>query len=159
MKITIVTILFFILSACSALPETTPTPTPSPMPACGGGACVRNVYLDIGDDGILLIEFDLVDYNYEVNFGEEPYFQSEITFALFLRNESGEDFFLSAFSPPANAFDCYSGNDIPWTEGNLGAVCSIAFPSSGLQVQIDEGDLVRVEIIEPKFDRDVIWLE
>jgi hypothetical protein len=157
------TFLFGCTSSKTTLATPTNTATSAPAkttePACTSGVCVRDVYLQIVGGDTLLVQFDLTDENNEVNFGEELEFKSKITFALFSIETSGDDTYLAGMNPDISLYSCYAGNDIPWSNGQLAAVCSIAIPMNILQVRPNEGDPIKVEIVTPKFETDAIWLQ
>ena len=105
-----------------------------------------------------MIQFDLVDENYEVRFGEEPTLKSKIAFAIYLDKVSGEDTYLAGMNPSLDSYQCYAGNDIPWSDGSLASTCGLTVPLSILQVRPKEGDPIRVDIIHPEFNHSAIWL-
>lgn len=148
---------FLVVGCASSTSTPNPTSTPTPTPACGMDACVKDVYLELQEDN-LFIHFDLTDKNFEVNVGETIEFQSPKTFALFLVEPDGKETYLMGAEPKLSLYSCYVGNDLPWTNGHLGATCGMLFPLSILQVRIKDGDTIRVEITTPKFSKNAIWL-
>ena len=156
----IISLGLFLASACAGSSATEP-PTPTPRPACRGETCIKDVYFEVVDSDTLLIQFDLVDDNSQVEFGAEPVFESKFTFALYLEDEAGGSTYLAGMEPSPDIWSCYAGNDIPWSGGSLAAVCSLSLPLSMLQIRIKEGDPVRIETIgfQPEFNRAALWLE
>jgi len=159
LKILFALLAMLFASSCGAANLVSlPRANPSPTPSCESSVCINNVYLQIVGDETLLIQFDLVDENYEVRFGEEPTLKSKITFAIYLDQDSGEDTYLAGMNPSLDSYQCYTGNDIPWSNGSLASTCGLAVPLSMLQFRPKEGDPIRVDIIRPEFNRSGIWL-
>lgn len=122
----------------------------SPMPAsCKGEICINGMYLSTGSDGAnILVEFNLVNPEGGVEFGSEPMFQGPITVGLY---RSEDDEFLYAASIPSGAYVCYSGNDIPWSDGSLASSCGFPVPSNQMQYSVKPGEEITVEVIEYDF--------
>ena len=135
------------------------TPTTTIEPACAGDICIKNVYLQIGEEDYLLIDFDLVDNKFQVDVTKPPKLTTEIMFALFIDDSTTEGEFLIAMEPDLSLYSCYTGNDIPWTSNRLASVCGIAVPLNLLEVRIKEGDPVIAEILRPVFRREIIWVD
>jgi len=118
-----VIVLFgMLVSACgSAAQPATPAPTPIPGPAlaCKGDVCIRQVFATMTDDA-LQIAFDLSDKNSNVELGKPPEFTGDIYVSAHRLDKEGKDDFVFAVGIPQGTYGCYSGNDLPWTGGELG---------------------------------------
>lgn len=70
MKILVWIILFLLLPGCAEIPLSTPTPTsrPTTIPDCRLSICVRDVYLQIDRD-LLVIQVEIADINNQVIYG------------------------------------------------------------------------------------------
>lgn len=153
-------LIFLVLSACApATPP--PTPTPTPVPSCAKTYCIQDVYLSL-QDGTLLIQLAMTDPNGEVPIGFDAVPEDDILAAIFLTNEDPE-FYLIGFKVPTALLDCYTGNDVPWTNGTLGRACSFTVPASSLAKQIQINDPIRAEVdiipsMKPAFNKPVLWL-
>lgn len=142
------TIQTAIAQTQQAMPPTStpaPTPTPTPQLSCDGSLCIKDVRVSILDK-TLVVQFQLTDKTGKVNFGENLVFSEKQLIGLYIvENEDDEGEFLGAFNMPTDQFTCYQGNDIPWAEGELTAVCSFTCPIALLQKTVPLNAMVRVE--------------
>lgn len=159
----VISLLTLILAACTAStpqPTATPaaTPIPVPSPKCKDNTCIRQAFATIKGDS-LRIEFDLTDKNGKVEFGNTPEFSDEITVGAYRLEKDGTENYLFGVQLPNGKYVCYAGNDLPWTNGQLGASCGFALPINIIQVRLQAGDLIRLEQLEFDFGQTIIVKE
>ena len=84
--------------------------------------------------------------------GDAPAFNDEMLLGLFRANDN--EYLMGGEISPGT-FNCYSGNDIPWSEGKLAAICGIVIPASQLQYKMEVGERIRIEISKYRLEHEV----
>ncbi len=104
--------------------------------------CIKQAHVFV-KEGNIFVDFELVNPNGKVEFGDEPMFWGNQLFAIFLVTEEGETY-LAGFDMPEDSYSCYAGNDIPWANGQYASTCGFGYPISKLQIRPEVGDIIRV---------------
>ena len=110
-------------------------------------------------DDTLFVEFDLTDRNGKVEFGAAPEFSSTMTVGAYRIEKDGMENYVFGVQIPKGQNACYAGNDMPWTNGQLGASCGLAISINTMQFRLKAGDLIRIEQLEFDFAQTVTVTE
>ena len=125
--------------------------------ACVEEVCVKDAYLDIGDDALLVL-FNLVDRNDEVIPGNEPEFIDPISLALFTIDDTGIEIFLGGFADiPLEYVNCAVDENSPFSAGTYAATCGILLPLDKFYEPIQDGDEIQVELTDFGFKERAVW--
>jgi hypothetical protein len=97
---------------------------------------------------VLLFDFELRNADGAVLPGAEPRFNAMVSLGVF-RAEDGAVLWGAMIPIPI----CYAGTDIPWAEGRPTAICGTGVPIAKMRSTPEDGDLLRVELIEYDFQQ------
>jgi hypothetical protein len=106
------------------------------------------------DDETMYVQLDLADLDGQVIFAQEPRVSGALTVELYLLIKTyaeNQEIYLYGASIPPSEYLGYIGNDLPWSFGVLGSVCTLKIPVARMQVRPVVGDRVRVQVKE--YDR------
>lgn len=144
--------------APAALPTETPlslpTETPLPLPpatatngsSCGRGACVRQAFIQ-NDGENLSFFFDLTSPGGSIDRQNPPQFLGNLLVgSYYLKADGSEEFLVGAELAP-DRYSCYAGDDLPWMNGEFGAVCAFNILLEEMETYKPQvGDQVRLDL-------------
>ena len=129
----IVLIAGLFLTGCKTESETvssTNTGNDTNKAPCYYGACIKTAYASV-DEEMFIVLFDITPKEGISDASTAPQFTTPLTIQV--EGTDGTEYVNQIFTP--EDYYCYVGKDVPWSVGQIAAIC-------GIGIEIDENTLV-----------------